>query len=188
MRITLGPAYVGGAATLTIMFFYPMHQSMGQIGGAMAYATEFVTTYVKIGMVVMALSMVVTYFVLADAAAPLPGLGFGSLGLAGKMVVIQIFSVNVLAFYLSRSLGIKFDWLFQPIAAIACLAAGIMAHTIAQAAIDLRGQIGLAILVACCLYAITVILLIQMAPNLAGLSRDDMAYGVAALQRFICKR
>lgn len=188
LRITLGPAYTGGAATLTIMFFYPMHQSMGQIGGAMAYATELVTTYVKIGMMVMALSMIATYFVLADGAAPLPGLGLGSQGLAGKMVLIQIISVNLLAFYLSRSLGIKFDWLFQPIAAIACLAAGILAHTIAQSAIDLNDQTGCAMLAAGLFYAITVILLIQMAPNLAGLSRDDMAYGVAALQRFICKR
>lgn len=175
LRITLGPAYIGGAATLMIMFFYPAHQSIGQIGGVMAYATELVSTYVKIGMVSMILSVVVTYIVLADGTASLPGLGLGSLGLAGKMVVMQILSVNVLAFYLSRSLGIKFDWLFQPVVAIACLAAGLMASMIAQAAINTDSPIGFTILVAGFIYCIMLAGLIQVAPSLAGINRINWA-------------
>ena len=99
LRITLGAAYVSGAATLMIMFFYPLHQSMGQIGGTMAYATGRVAGYVKIGMTFMVMSIVFTYFALASVDLPFPGLGLGSLGLAGKMVVMQILSVNILAWY-----------------------------------------------------------------------------------------
>lgn len=130
--ISLGSAYVGGAATLMIMFFYPMHQSMGQIGSAMAFATGRVAAHVKIGMAFMAISIVVTYFVLASANAPIPGLGMGSLGLAAKMVVVQILSVNALAFYLSRSLGMKFDWLYQPVTALISGSVGGFSYVLSQ--------------------------------------------------------
>ncbi len=132
LRITLGASYVGGVTTLIIMFFYPLHQSMGQIGGAMAYATGRVAAYVKIGMAFMAISIVVSYFALASADAPVPGLGMGSLGLAYKMVVMQILSVNALAFYLSRSLGIKFDWLFQVVSALITTCFGFFAYSLSQ--------------------------------------------------------
>lgn len=185
LRITLGAAYVGGTATLMIMFFYPLHQSMGQIGGAMAYATGRVAAYVKMGMVAMALSMVVTYFVLADVTALLPGLGLGSLGLAGKMVVMQILAVNALAFYLSRSLDIKFDWLFQPVVALTCVAAGLLAYAIPHALFDVDSHLWLAFLVAGLLYGVMLFALISMVPSLAGLHRTDIAAAVAVGLRLV---
>ncbi|MDD5392918.1 MAG: lipopolysaccharide biosynthesis protein [Thiothrix sp.] len=187
MRIILGATYVDGASTLMIMFFYPLHQSMGQIGGTMAYATGAVATYVKITMMVMVLSTVLTYFVLADAAASLPGLGLGSLGLASKMVVMQAFSVNALAFYLSRSLDIKFDWLFQPVATLACVAAGLLAYTVSQILIDVSSQIWLALMVAGLLYAILMLVLIGLSPSLVGLHRADLAAVIAMGLRFVHK-
>jgi O-antigen/teichoic acid export membrane protein len=174
LRITLGAAYVGGTSTLMLMFFYPMHQSMGQIGGTMAYASGRVALQVKIGIAFMASSIVVSYYVMAGAEAPLPGLDLGSQGLAGKMVVMQILSVNALAFYLSRSLGIKFDWLFQPAAALACLAAGLIAHTVSQSLFDVSSQLWLAFLVAGLFYAMILLTLINMVPSLAGLQRGDI--------------
>jgi O-antigen/teichoic acid export membrane protein len=185
LRITLGAAYVGGAATLMIMFFYPLHQSMGQIGGTMAYATGRVAAYVKIGMAFMAISIVVTYFALASADAPLPGLGLGSLGLAVKMVVMQILSVNALAFYLSRSLEIKFDWLFQPASALACLLAGMLAYAISQTLLDVNSQLWLAFLLAGLLYAMMLLALVWLAPSLAGLRRNDLAVAVTIGLRMV---
>lgn len=174
LRFTLGEAYVGGAMALALMFFYPLHQSMGQIGGTMAYATGRISPYVKMGMVVMVLSIVVTYFVLATPDAPLPGLDLGSLGLAGKMVVVQILSVNALAYYLSCSLKIKFDWLFQPVVALTCLAVGLMAYAVMHALFDEGSQIWLAFFGAGLLYAVVVLTLLWFAPGLAGLSRVDL--------------
>ena len=49
LRLILGASYVGGAATLTIMFLFPIHQSMGQIGGTLLYATERVTLRLVFG-------------------------------------------------------------------------------------------------------------------------------------------
>lgn len=174
LRLTLGEAYVGGDMTLAVMFFYPLHQSMGQIGGTMALATGRISPYVKMGMVFMASSIVVTYFVLATPGAPLPGLGLGSLGLAGKMVVMQIIQVNAMAYYLSRSLEIKFDWLFQPLAALACLAAGLLAYAVTHTLFDVGSQFWLVLLGAGLLYAVVVLLLVWLAPGLAGMERIDI--------------
>lgn len=180
LRFTVGEAYVHGATTLALMFFYPLHQSMGQIGGTMAYATGRIAPYVKIGMMVMIVSIVITYFVLATPVAPLPGLDLGSLGLAGKMVVMQIFSVNLLAYYLSRSLKIRFDWLFQPVAALACLVPGLLAYSAIHALLDVDSHFVPAFLGAGLLYAIVVLVLLWLVPGLAGLSRVEL---VAATNR-----
>lgn len=185
LRLTLGVAYVGGATTLMIMFFYPLHQSMGQIAGTMAYATGRVGPYVKIGIAFMAISIVVTYFALAYADAPLPGLGLGSIGLAGKMVAMQILSVNLLAFYLSRSLEIKFDWLFQPASALACLLAGLVAYAISQTLLGVNSQLWPAFLIAGLLYAMMLLTLIWLAPSLAGLRRNDLAVAITIGLRMV---
>lgn len=173
LHLTLGAAYVGGASTLMLMFFYPLHQSMGQIGGTMAYATGRVGVYVKIGMVVMTSSIVVTYFVLANAAAPLPGLKLGSLGLASKMVVMQIISVNALAYYLSRSLGIPFDWLFQPVAALLCTGAGLLSYSLSHAVLT-SGVVFAQFVSAGVLYLLLIALSLYWLPWLVGMSRAEL--------------
>jgi O-antigen/teichoic acid export membrane protein len=173
LRITLGAAYMDGAATLMIMFFYPLHQSMGQIGGTMAYATGRVAAYVKIGMAFMAISIVVTYFALASAEAPMPGLGMGSLGLAGKMVVMQILSVNALAFYLSRSLGIKFDWLFQPVTALLTTGVGFFAYSLSQDIVWFDSVISKLAISGVLYFFLTAFTLYQL-PWLVGITRVEL--------------
>jgi O-antigen/teichoic acid export membrane protein len=174
LRLTLGPAYVGGAAALTIMFLYPLHQSMGQIGGTMLYATGRVRAQVVIGMLVMATSIVVTYFVLAPAEASLPGFGLGSTGLAGKVVVMQFLAVNVIAIYLARTLQIDFDWIYQPFGLVACLGLGWLAYGIPRGLFDVPAHVWAGLLVSATLYLIMMAGTIWLKPSLAGLSRNEV--------------
>ena len=67
LRNILGENYLGGALTLSIMFIYPVYQSMGQVGGTMLYASEKVSVQSIIGIVFMITSMIVTYLVLAPS-------------------------------------------------------------------------------------------------------------------------
>ncbi len=173
LRIALGAAYVGGTATLMIMFFYPLHQSMGQIASTIAFTTGGVVAYVKIGMAFMAISILVTYFVLASPDAPIPGLGMGSLGLASKMVLMQILSVNVLAFYLSRSLGIKFDWLFQPITILLTAGAGFFAFKFSQD-IVLFDSVVFKLAVYGALYFLLIAFTVYRLPWLVGITRVEI--------------
>lgn len=113
LHLLLGPRYVGGAAALAIMFLYPVHQSMGQIGGAMLYATGRVRVQVTLGIGFMLASIVVSYFVLASPGAFVPGLGLASTGLAIKVVAMQFLQVNVIAILIAKGLGLIFDWHHQ---------------------------------------------------------------------------
>ena len=175
LQAMLGPAYVGGATALMVMFFYPLHQSIGQINGTMAIATGRISAYAKLGIVFMVLSIVVTYFLLAPVNAVVPGLGLGSLGIAIKMVVMQIISVNVLAYYLSRSMKIKFDWLYQPIVMLTCLGIGILSYTITNQILEPSSQFWLAFTLSGFFYTIVLLVLVIKAPSFSGLHRDDIS-------------
>jgi O-antigen/teichoic acid export membrane protein len=174
LRLLLGPAYVGGATVLAIMLLYPLHQSMGQIGGTMLYATGRVRAQVTIGMLFMAASIVITYFVLAPAEAQPPGFGLGAEGLAGKMVILQLIAVNVVALYLARSMQIGFDWAYQALSGFGCLGLGWLAHLAAGSLPGISASIWIAMPMAAVLYICMLATLVWLSPSLAGLDRNDI--------------
>lgn len=181
LQLSLGPAYLGGASALTIMFFYPLHQSMGQIGGTMLYATGRVRAQVLIGMLFMVGSIVITYFVLAPEDALPAGLGLGAAGLAAKMVIMQFFAVNAIAFYLARSLKMPFDWAYQPLSGLGCLGLGWMAHAAAGWLPVADTNVWVGMLGAALLYLGLVSTLVWLAPVLAGLERDEIALSMRSV-------
>ena len=187
LRVILGPAYVAGAAALMIMLLYPVHQTMGQIGATMLYATERVGVQVVIGVAVMCLAMITTYFVLAPSTNRVPGLGLASAGLAIKMVAVQIVSVNVLAFAIARMNTWKFDWSFQPLAIGICVGAGWLAYAAINAVMPSRLPLLVRLLPAGLAYGMLVVLILSRMPALIGLSRDefrrDVSRGVTFLRR-----
>lgn len=109
----LGAAYEDGWLPLAIMFLYPIHQSLGQINGTFFYATAKTKLFTIIGTTMMAVSIPVTYFILAPASGIVPGLGLASTGLAIKMVLLQIISVNICIYFVSRGLSTKPEFLYQ---------------------------------------------------------------------------
>ncbi len=168
LQLLLGTQYVGGAITLTIMLFYPLHQSIGQIVGTMAYATGRVSGYVTLNMVFMTLSMIVTYLMLAPADESVPGLGGGSIGLSIKMVLMQFFQVSVLSFYLSRSLKISFDWLYQPITIITCISFGFSSKILSNLIFESDGYLVFNMAFSALIYVVLIIALLIKFPDWIG--------------------
>ncbi len=114
VRIFLGAEYLNAWPVLAVMLLYPIHQSMGQIGGTMFLASGQTRKYMFVSIGVMLLSIPFTYFVLSSSTHDgLSGLEFGALGMACKMVILGIISVNVQAWIIAGFCGWKFDWLFQ---------------------------------------------------------------------------
>ena len=113
--LILGAPYSQGAVTFAIMLFYPLHQCLGQLCGAVFYATEHNKIQANIGYVFMVASMIVTYLLLAPTTSAVPGLGLQSNGLAIKMLVMQFFHVTVSAYIITRLFNAKFDLLHQTI-------------------------------------------------------------------------
>jgi O-antigen/teichoic acid export membrane protein len=183
---TVGPGYEGAAPVLMLLLLLPLHQSLGQIAGTFFYATGRTRAYARIGLVVMAVSVPWTYLMLADNAAPVPGLGLAAVGLAVKMVLLQIVSVNVQAWTIARDNGVPFEWGYQPgVFALllglgfACrLGAGGAARLVglrepflAEAALTAVAYAGAA---GVCVYAV---------PSLAGLTRRHLRLAMDSLTR-----
>ncbi len=111
--LLLGPKYEGGWLCLAIMFIYPIHQSLGQINGTYFYATTQTKLYSRLGIIFMMVSIPVTYFVLAPPSAIIPGLGLASIGLALKMVILNMIGVNFFTYFICKSSKWKFNFLYQ---------------------------------------------------------------------------
>lgn len=174
LRRLLGPAYVGGATTLAIMFLYPVHQSMGQITSTVLYATERIRLLVITGTLIMVLGVLVSYFVLAPPTATIPGFGLASQGLAVKMVVVQLVSVNVIAYLISRFWELPFDWLYQPVSLLGCLAMGWIAHAASVILLGQSPQLVVRMVVAGLAYVILVAAFVYSLPWTAGLTRAEL--------------
>ncbi len=110
---TVGSSYETAWLCLALMFLYPVHQSLGQINGALFYASGKTEAWARIGLVMMGISIIATYLMLAPA--PLGGLGLGAIGLAIKMVALNVISVNVQGRVLAHAYGwvneSRYQWL-----------------------------------------------------------------------------
>jgi len=126
--IFLGGAYVNAWPVLAVMLLYPIHQSMGQIGGTMFLASGQTKKYMLVSIAMMLVSIPVSYFILAPANDGwLQGLELGALGMACKMVTLGIVSVNIQAWIIARYGGWKFDWVFQIVGIPMMIAGGFIA-------------------------------------------------------------
>jgi O-antigen/teichoic acid export membrane protein len=114
IQIILGSTYVHAWPVLSIMLLYPIHQSMGQIGGAMLLACGQTRRYTLLSVFTMLFSIPISYVLLAPATSSwVSGYQLGSLGLATKMVILGIVSVNIQAWMIAWYGGWKYDWTFQ---------------------------------------------------------------------------
>ena len=165
-----GDEYLDGLLAFTLMLLYPVHQSMGQIGSTMLYATEQSTIQVKIGLWFMASSLIVVYFVLAPKDAFIPGLEMGSEGLALKMLVLQLVQVNAIAWFISKIYNWKFDWLYQftILGFLIALGIGVKALVINV----LSANVIVLISIAGFFYTFVVLLMIYMMPRLINIDKE----------------
>jgi O-antigen/teichoic acid export membrane protein len=101
-----GAAYSNATLPMAIMALYPVHQTYGQLSGSVFYATNQTSLYRNLGIIFMVAGLPVTYCFLAPAGSF--GFGLGAVGLAAKMVLVQFIAVNVLLFYNTRFMRVKF--------------------------------------------------------------------------------
>ena len=174
LRNILGDNYIGGALTLSIMFIYPVYQSMGQVGGTMLYASEKVKIQSIIGISFMIVSMIVTYWVLAPNDAAIRGLGLGSEGLALKMVVMQFIQVNITAYVISRIWNWKFDWIHQPVSLIFCLGLGWLVNDLISSLLGELVSWFILLMLSGSAYIVLVMILIYVLPWLIDMTRKEI--------------
>ena len=172
IHLLLGSAYLGATLTFSIMIFYPVHQSLGQINGTMLFATEKSKTQVIIGMCFMASSIVVTYLVLAPKTLLIPGLNLGSNGLAIKMVFMQLIVVNVMGYVVARYIGSNFDWVYQLVGLLTAIILGLISKLIIT--LFIPAHFFIQMILFSFLYMFFVLLIIYLMPWLIDVKRSEI--------------
>ncbi len=177
LQMLLGPGYAASWLCLAILLFYPVHQSLGQIGGTYFYATKQTRAYARIGLGMMTLSLPVTYGLLASPSALVPGLGLGAVGLAIKLVVLQIIGVNMQAAVMVRADGFAYSFKEQVITLASFLGLGWACKSASILLIGLAAPVRLplaVIAVGGLLYLAASAALLIRYPERLGLTRDQL--------------
>lgn len=179
VMIFLGQAYAQAWPVLAIMLLYPILQSMGQIGGAMLLASGNTTKHAYVTLASMLVSVPLSYLMLAPTTGVLvPGMGMGALGMAIKMVLLAIASVNIQAWVVARYGGWKFDWTLQAVGIPLMVGLGFLVKIGVGLLWNLGGN-GIADLIvpfvlAFFVYTMGVVTLLWQLPWLIGMDREGL--------------
>lgn len=177
LNFLLGSAYEGAWFCLSLMFLYPVQQSMGQIAGTFLYATGLTRAKSYIGLFFMGISIPTTYLLLASKTAPIPGFGLGAIGLALKMVFCTLMEVNLMALVIARYYGWKFDWFYQMASIGLLLSASFLSKSIIRiffSIIGLTFHLFYEIFLTGLVYFILIGVILYLFPWLAGLEQKQI--------------
>ncbi|MCL9775540.1 MATE family efflux transporter [Vibrio methylphosphonaticus] len=104
----IGLDYSDAIIPFSIMLFFPIHQSLGQLVGVMFYAMSETKVYMKIGIAGMMISIIVSYGLISSGIFP-----SGSIALSLKMVLVQIIMVNVGLWFINRIQETEYRFWYQ---------------------------------------------------------------------------
>jgi O-antigen/teichoic acid export membrane protein len=178
VALVLGPNYLLATPVLAIMFLYPVHQALGQICSIMLLASGNTRTHTLISIPFLLLSLPIAYLMQAPRTAMLPGFGLGATGMALKMVLLNIISVNVTAYVIARLFSWKFDWLYQVVGVVSALALSVAAKYIAcffwQPVVLEKFSLLVSVGLAGVIYLSLIAALLWFQPWLIGMDRDEV--------------
>lgn len=182
--VLLGNAYHAAWPVLFLMLFYPIHQAMGQINGTLFMATGRNSPYMKITVVGLLVSIPVSYVLIAPGDDPaLPGLGLGAMGLAFKIVGLNMVFVNIQSWVIARHFGNAFEWHYQIAVILMLLAVGFGCRFAVEGLVPYISQViggtsTPAVLIGIAgsgmIYLVCVFALLMRAPELAGMDRSEV--------------
>jgi O-antigen/teichoic acid export membrane protein len=173
----IGYRFESGWTALGVMLLYPVSQSLGQVNGAFFYATGQTPLYRNLTIGSMALSMVLTYVLLAPPGRPTGGLGLGAVGLAVKTVLLSLVATNVQSLFIRRLYRLPAAYWAQATSVALLLA---MAFSVRVAIVTLSSTVGVVPSVwvhlsfGLVLYGAGVAAAITFVPESMGLTRTDL--------------
>lgn len=187
-----GEDYNAARLTIVVMFLYPIHVVYGQFCGGVLIALRKTALYRNIGIVSAVVGAGISYFLLAPRSFAIPGLELNSLGLALKLVLIQLFAVTLQLHFVCKHFDEKI-WHYlwsQIVIPIPIVLIGIGEWLIRdRLGVPLAGawQNGVSLAASMMLWCIAVGLIVWRFPALVGFDRSVLHDAVrqlyAALQR-----
>ena len=183
VKVVLGISYLNASPVVAIMLLYPIHQSMGQISGAMLLASGRTKIHMYITVSTILISLPITYILLATSNYFSSNMG--ALGLSLKMVILGGLSVNIQAWIISKINGWQFDWKFQAIGIPLVVAIGYMVNLLVGEIWNLNNNsienFFIPFILNTFLYTIVVFWMILLFPWLIGLEKKEVTHLIASI-------
>jgi O-antigen/teichoic acid export membrane protein len=177
VRAVAGEQFSAAAVVLAIMAFYPVAQTLGQLTATSLKALERTGTYARWTVYLSVPDLLLTYFLIAPANAPVPGLGLGAVGLAIKTALYGLFGVHLLDWLNCRVLGIDYAALFRA-RIVVSLGIGAVAVSViggGGSALEAAGVSGVTALIATSVgYAAIIGAVLWFRPTLAGVTHEQL--------------
>jgi O-antigen/teichoic acid export membrane protein len=137
LNLLLGENYANGGGIFSVLLLYPIHQTLGQITTSMFYAQEKTKIYTKISIFFVIVNLVLSYIVLAPSSNFIPGMELKGAGLAVKLVLMQMVTVNVVIYTLHRINGWKYNLSHQVITLLSAIFIGFFAKYLVTSLLEL---------------------------------------------------
>ncbi len=163
---------------ISIMALYPMHQTYGQLSASFLLATERTRLYRNLGLGMMVVDLLFTFWLVAPTT--LFGLGLGATGLALKMVFVQFIGVNLQMWFICRSLVLPFRYFFFHQIYSVMLLAGIA--WLSATTVDLAVKnILLSFVISGVIYTLVCTGLVFLLPPIVAMSRDELWHQLTSI-------
>lgn len=185
--IILGDQYADAWPVLAIMFLYPIYQSLGQVGGAMLLATGHTKKFMYVSSFSMFCAIPATYYVLVPSEGFfISGLGMGAQGLALKIVMLSLITVNLQSWVVAKCTGWKFDWKFQVVTVPLMLVLGVGSKFIVGLFMNVDAfrllDVAIPVFLVGLIYTSLVVFAIWWLPWLIAMSRQEIISVVSSLK------
>jgi O-antigen/teichoic acid export membrane protein len=179
-----GEEFNSALLPLTIMAFYPIHQTYGQLSGAVFFATGKTKLYRNIGIFFTLIGLPAIYFLTAPIDKM--GLNLGATGLAVKMVTLQFIIVNVQLWFNTRLLGLPFwRYIVHQVTIVAVLLIiAFITMIFVDNGLGLKDMTIFSFLLSGLFYSIVVMIMLFIQPRFLGLNKDDLR----GLRNKICRQ
>lgn len=175
--ILVGGEYQAAIPVLALMAFYPLQQTYGQINNAALKGAEKTKQIRDIGIAISIPDVALSYFLLASPAAPIPGLNLGAMGVAIRMVIYGLISVQIYEWMSHKVFGLNyFSTLVQKLQAVLLvfLLAWLALTKVSESLAAFNIAPLIIFIVSTSMYFIAIVIVALFKPNLLGISRDEM--------------
>lgn len=179
-----GKEFESAVVVFKALAFYPTLQTLGRLHGAIYYSTARTKIYSTVGIIVMPLGILLSYYLLGHTNSLIPGLDLGAKGVAYKMIIIDTLSILLLLFYNAVFVKTSFSRQVMALVIASVVQIGLyflieQAYQFAQFDLShmnyfahFQELLSAAIKIGC--FVIGLIMIILTCPALIGFSRNDL--------------
>lgn len=148
---------------LVIMSFYPLHQTYGQLSGSVFYTTDQTRLYTNIGIISMCFGTIITFIFIYVFKLE-------AVGLALKMIIVQLIAVNIQLYYNAKFLNFKmFYFLSHQVSSLLFFAVAGFSSSFVNFTSPLINFLTSGIL-----YTLLVVVFTYFYPNVFAITQDEI--------------